>query len=103
MFPIDYKVEGDVMADPFHIEPGMSIYFRCSPQLQDWINILLLRFLREINIMYTTEKANEYKLRETAKHIIAEKTGKFGYYMARVGRIFKGIFDYAILIAMILA
>ena len=52
-----------LMNDPFGITKGESIYFRFPVNLDDWINIFLMKLLREVNIMYTTESLNEYKLR----------------------------------------
>lgn len=43
--------------------------------------------------MYTTEKKAEFKLRLEAKHVVAEKTGKLGYYFERTKKIFFGIFN----------
>lgn len=63
------------MNDPFKIEKGASIYFRLPINFEDWINIFLMKLLREVNIMYTTESLKEYRLREEAKHVLAEKTG----------------------------
>jgi len=63
------------MNDPFNIRKGESIYFRFPVNMDDWINIFLMKLLREVNIMYTTESLNEYKLRQEAKHVVAEKTG----------------------------
>jgi hypothetical protein len=101
-FPNRNKVFGKPLEDPFRIKPGQDIYFRCTPQLEDWINIFLMRMLKEVNIMYTKEKESEYKLREEAKHIIAEKTGKLGYYANRIRRIAMGLFNYAVIVALVL-
>jgi len=62
-FPYNYKVAGDPMADPYHIKKGESLYFRLSPHFEEWSNIIYMKLLLEINIMYTTAKLDEYKLR----------------------------------------
>jgi hypothetical protein len=100
--PRDYKNDDNLLQDPFHISAGDSLYFRCSPHFEDWLNIFLMKLLREINIIYTTEKQSEYKLRQEAKHVVAEKTGKLGYYFNRVKRIFVGIFNYLVIIGLVL-
>lgn len=81
--------------------PGETLYFRCSPHFEDWLNIFLMKLLREINIMYTKEKKSEYKLRQEALHVVAEKTGKLGYYFARVKRIFLGLFNYFVIVSLV--
>ena len=61
-----------------------------------------MKILCEINIMYTTEKHHEYKMRQDAKTVLQEKTGRLGYYAARFSRIFFGIFNYIIVIALVM-
>jgi len=39
------------------------LYFRLSPHFEEWSNIIYMKLLLEINIMYTTAKLDEYKLR----------------------------------------
>lgn len=101
LFPNRYLDFANLKKDPFHIVPGEKMYGRCSPQLEDWINVMLMRALREINIMYTTEALEEYKLRQQAYHIIEEKTGKLGYYFNRFKKIFLGIFNTFVIIALV--
>jgi len=84
VFPNIYKNDDNLLQDPFHIKTGETLYFRSSPHIEDWINIFMMRFLREVNIIYTKEKVTEYRLRQEAKHILEEKSGKLGYYWARV-------------------
>lgn len=60
-----------------------------------------MKALIEINIMYTTEKNEEYKLRQMANDVIQESAGKFGYYFSRVKRIFFSIFNYLLVISMV--
>lgn len=97
----DYKNEESVMNDPFRITPGASIYFRFPINFEDWFNIFLMKLLREVNIMYTTESLSEYRLRQEALHVLAEKTGSLGYYFARVKRIFLGIFNKLVIAALV--
>lgn len=63
MFPYQYQDSGNPMSDPFHIKEGESLYFRVAPHFEEWSNVLLMKALIEINIMYTTEKVSEYRLR----------------------------------------
>lgn len=41
-------------------------------------------------------------MRIEAKRVLEEKTGKLGYYAARTSRIFFGIFNYAIIVSLVL-
>lgn len=102
MFPYSYQDEEHHMKDPFHIALGEHLYFRLAPHFEEWSNIFFMKILVEINIMYTTEKHNEYKLRQEAKRVLQDKSGKLGYYAARVSRIFFGIFNSAVIVALIL-
>lgn len=101
MFPFAYKVEGEPLRDPFHIKEGESLYFRLAPHVSEWANVLLMKALIDVNIMYTTEKVGEYRLRQQAQHVLQEKAGKLGYYASRVSRIFFGIFNHAVIIALV--
>lgn len=90
------------MSDPFLIpKEGHSLYFRIQPPVQEWINVFLMKALIEINIMYTVEKQDEYKLRMMANSVLQESTGKFGYYAARSSKIFFGIFNYIVIISLV--
>lgn len=95
------KDENNLLKDPFNIKAGDSIYFRCAPSAIDWATIIMLRILKEINIMYTTERVNEYRLRREALHIAKKQTGKLGYYVNRVRRIFLGLFNYVVIVALV--
>jgi len=64
MFPYNYKVEGELLRDPFHIRKGESLYFRLAPHYSEWVKVFLMKLLIEVNIMYTTEKVSEYRLRQ---------------------------------------
>lgn len=90
------------MSDPFHIKEGESLYFRLAPHIEEWSNILMMKILMEINILYTTEKKSTYKLREEAKRVLQEKSGKLGYYYRRFKNIFLGIFNKAVIVALIM-
>ena len=61
-----------------------------------------MKILVEINIMYTDEKHNEYKLRQEASRVLQDKSGKLGYYAKRVKNIFFGLFNYAVVIALVM-
>ena len=88
MFPSDNKAHSNPMQDPFHIpRDGSSLYFRISPPWGQWFTVAMMKLLIELNIMYTTEKAEEYKLRMAANSVMAESTGKAGYYFKRTMRI----------------
>lgn len=102
LFPYNYKVIDKPLADPFHIKKGETLYFRLAPHFEEWSNMFLMKILIEINLMYTVEKKNEYKLRQEAIHILSEKAGKFGYYAARFNRIFFGIFNYVVIVSLVL-
>jgi hypothetical protein len=101
LFPNRYMVHDNLKKDPFHIKPGDIMYGKCSPHIEDWINIFLMRFLREVNIIYTKEKLEEYKLRQSAIHVVEEKAGKAGYYFNRFKSIFAGIFQSFVIIALV--
>jgi len=47
------------MSDPFHIKEGEALYFRLAPHFEEWSNVLLMRILVDINVMYTEEKLTE--------------------------------------------
>ena len=82
MFPSSNKVADNPMKDPFNIpRDGHSLYFRITPPWDEWATIALMKLLIEINIMYTDEKAEEYKLRMAANRVVAESTGKVCYLM----------------------
>jgi hypothetical protein len=90
-----------MLKDPFNIKEGYSLYFRIQPQVEDWINIILIRALREVNFIYTIEKKETNNLRRECEQVVKEKTGQLGYYWSRVKRIVLGIFTYAIVFLMI--
>lgn len=70
MFPFYNRDEDDTMKDPFHIPRGHSLYFRISPPWNSWITVFMMKLLIEINMMYTTEKNDEYKLRMAANRVV---------------------------------
>ena len=53
MFPYAYHVPSNHMSDPFHIKDGEALYFRLAPHFEEWSNVLLMKILVEINVMYT--------------------------------------------------
>lgn len=59
MFPYSYHVPSNPMSDPFHIKEGEALYFRLAPHFEEWSNVLLMRILVDINVMYTEEKLTE--------------------------------------------
>ena len=100
-FPYNYKDAGEPLADPFHIKAGESLYFRLSPHFEEWSNVIYMKLLLEINAMYTTAKLDEYKLRQEAQYVLKQKSGRLGYYAGRVSRIFFGLFNYVVIVALV--
>lgn len=60
-----------------------------------------MKFLIEINHLYTTEKLEEYKLRQEANHVIADRTGSAGTWFSRFKTVFMGIFNKVVIIGLV--
>jgi hypothetical protein len=102
MFPANNQQTENPMRDPFNIpRESNSIYFRLMPPWELWVTVALMKLLIELNIMYTDEKNEEYKLRMAANTVLTESTGKAGYYFKRALRIFVGVFDILVIISLV--
>jgi len=95
-----YTIFPNNSKDPFGIEGNESIYFRLKPEPFDWIILLMLSLLNNINSMYQNREAIE-KLHEDTNSLLQDDYKKLLYYYKRVQNIVKGLMIWVTIILMI--
>jgi len=100
IFPHAYQ-QADTRIDPYHIKNGESQYGILSPQWEDWLSIVLMNFLNDINVMYKNDKGEVDYWTKEAVSVLEEKMGKANYYFSRFKKIAFGLFTYFIVFSMI--
>jgi len=86
--------------NPFNFSDGESMYFRFIPEMADWIVLVSLSLLQQVNTMYR-QKEEIVKLEEFMKNSLKDENEKLIYYYGRVEKIIKSMAIYSILVFMI--
>jgi hypothetical protein len=86
--------------DPFDIAGNDSIYFRLKPRVFDWIILIMMSFLNNINEMYTYREEME-KLQEDTMSLLQDDYKKSLYYYTRVQNVIKGLLIWVVIILMV--
>jgi hypothetical protein len=69
-------------SDPWKIKGNKSMYFRVLPNMTDWMVLILMKLLHEINTMYKDKKEVNL-LQEYCTNQVKDKYGKAHYYWLR--------------------
>ena len=93
--PYDYPLD-----KPFDIMKQETMYWRLSPQPADWVILVVMGTLNDINHLYAQKDEVRKRTRGIHRHF-NDDYARANYYWARTKRVLTAIFTYVVVAIMI--
>jgi hypothetical protein len=90
----------NTLLDPYNSNEKESLYFRLIPMYQDWVILILMGILSEVNQAFTNRERAD-KLIYLSYSLLSDDHKTFSYYFNRVKYLVKSVFLYCVLGVMI--
>ena len=90
----------NTLQDPYEIKDNKSLYFRLSPIVYDWMNLIMMGVLLEVNQIFRVKERSD-TLMFHCLSLLSDEHKTFTYYFNRVKYLIKSVFVYFVLCVML--